>query len=155
MAGKIEWKQIIDDLIELCLKHGIPSSRPFVVSITASTVDVIKEVEVTKWRNIYRREFESVKHFKEWYQEQGFLPLLPSGSYKVDCDDYAQRLQVTALEQGYPVSTALIKNGMYYGQKVSGIAGAHAGNLVLIAGVYYYVEPEIGEIKLVKVTNRD
>ncbi len=128
-----------------------------VVKQVATVVKYVdKEVvkEVIKYRNIYSRQFKSVEHFKEWYKEQDFKRLGPSSIYKVDCDDYAERLQRTALHQGYSVSVALIKQGMYYGVKVSDILEPHAGNLVLIRGVYYYVEP-LKEPQLKKVVNRD
>lgn len=122
-------------------------------------VEVVKEIEVVKetvrWRNIYPRTFESVEEFKEWYYAQHFNPLLPSGVYEVDCDDYAQRLQITALQQGYPVSIALLKDGEYYGVGVSDIKEGHAGNLVMIEGTYYYVEPDPSKFNIVKVISRD
>ena len=126
-------------------------------------VEVIKEVEVlvevpvevVKWRNIYPRTFESVEEFKEWYLAQNFNPLLPSSAYTVDCDDYAEWLQRKALEQGYSVSIALIKNGYYYGAKVSDVKEGHAGNLVLIDGVFYYVESEPSKFSVIKVISRD
>lgn len=122
-------------------------------------VEVIKEVqvvnEIVRWRNIYDRNFDSVEQFKEWYYAQHFKPLFPSGVYKVDCDDYAQRLQITALRQGYPVSVALLKEGEYYGVNVSNIENGHAGNLVMIGGTYYYVEPDPSRFNIVKVVSRD
>ena len=126
-------------------------------------VEVIKEVEVlvevpvevVKWRNIYPRTFESVEEFKDWYYAQHFNPLSPSGVYKVDCDDYAQRLQITALRQGYPVSIALLKEGRYYDVNVSDIQEGHAGNLVMIDGTYYYIEPDPSKFNIVKVVSRD
>lgn len=122
-------------------------------------VEVIKEVEVVKetvrWRNIYDRDFDSVEQFKDWYYAQHFNPLSPSGVYKVDCDDYAQRLQITALRQGYPVSIALLKEGRYYDVNVSDIKEGHAGNLVMIDGTYYYIEPDPSKFSIVKVVSRD
>lgn len=122
-------------------------------------VEVIKEVEVVKetvrWRNIYDRDFDSVEQFKDWYYAQHFNPLSPSGVYKVDCDDYAQRLQITALRQGYPVSIALLKEGRYYDVNVSDIKEGHAGNLVMIDGTYYYIEPDPSKFNIVKVVSRD
>lgn len=122
-------------------------------------VEVIKEVEVVKetvrWRNIYDRDFGSVEQFKDWYYAQHFNPLSPSGVYKVDCDDYAQRLQITALRQGYPVSIALLKEGRYYDVNVSDIQEGHAGNLVMIDGTYYYIEPDPSKFNIVKVVSRD
>ena len=86
-------------------------------------VEVIKEVKIIKetvqWRNIYDRDFKTLEQFREWYYAQDFNPLFPSGTYKVDCDDYAQRLQIAALRQGYPVSIALLKEGRYYDVVVS------------------------------------
>lgn len=116
-------------------------------------VEVPVEVEVVKYRNIFPRQFESVKQFEEWYEAQRFAFLIPQkGS---DCDDFAERLQRIALVQGYPVSQALVWWGRYYNTKVSADVRAHAGNLVLIVDTYYYVEPAPGHFKLVKLVDRD
>ncbi len=138
----------------------LPAPPPEIIyERVEAPVEVVKEVEVikevVKWRTIFDREFESVKHFKEWYAAQNFKPLFPSPDHLVDCDDYAQRVQITALRQGYAVSVALVMNGVYYGKGVTDVPNGHAGILIQIKGTYYYAEPEPGEIELVKVTNRD
>jgi hypothetical protein len=112
-------------------------------------------VEVIKWRNIYHREFQSVEQFTEWYRSQGFTVLFPSGSYNVDCDDYAELVQIKALEQGYTISQALILNGNYYGTRVNDTVGGHAGNIVLIDNACYYFEPNPEKFNIKKIIDRD
>lgn len=127
---------------------------PFEV-IKEVPVEVIKEVEVVKYHHITAREWESVEQFTEWYEEQEFTTLMPSPVYKVDCDDYSEWLQRVALQQGYPVSEALAKGGLYYGVLVNKHSDSHAGNLVLIGNVYYWVEPQPNMFVIKKICNKD
>jgi hypothetical protein len=129
---------------------------PVIKEVEKTIVEVVEvEKEVIRWRPYPQvfKEFDSVEQFKQWYKSQGFKTIFPSGAYKVDCDDYAVRLQREALRQGYLISIALIRNGYYYGVKVG--EGNHAGNLVLIDCVFYYVEPDPKDFEIVKVVNRD
>lgn len=118
-------------------------------------VDSPPATEVIKYRNIFPRQFESIEQFEEWYGAQEFKPLFPSGAYQVDCNDYAGRLQRVALQQGYPVSQALVLDGRYYGIRVSGERDGHTGNLVLIGNTYYYIEPEPEKFKVVELVEKD
>lgn len=128
-----------------------------VIKTVYQEVPLIKEVEVVKevikHQDIYDRQWESVKQFTDWYYTQDFKALFPSSDYKVDCDDYAERLQIYALRQGYPVSVALSNDGTYYGVKVT--EKNHAANLVEINGVYYFVDMRPGVFGITKVVNRD
>ena len=141
------------------IKEYVPSPPEIIYERVEVPVEIIKEVEIVietvQWRNIYGREFDGVENFKEWYYAQNFTPLFPSGAYNVDCDDYAQRLQITALRQGYPVSVALIKAGKYYDVDVSPIKEGHVGNLVNISGTYYYIDVDGNELNIIKVVDRD
>lgn len=151
----------LNDEIEQCQKAV--ESRDVLIEWYKSqppkieTITEIKEVpiEVVKYRNIFPREFESVEQFEEWYEAQDFKPLFPSGAYQVDCNDYAGRLQRVALMQGYSISQALVLNGKYYGIRVSDMRDGHIGNLVLIDGIYYYVEPNPRKFKVIKIVERD
>jgi len=111
--------------------------------------------EVIKWRNIHPKQFESLEQFIEWYEDQGFTVLFPSGAYTVDCDDYAELVQRKALEQGYAISQALTLNGNYYGTRVNENAGGHVGNIVLIDNTYYYFEPNPEKFYIEKIIERD
>jgi len=128
----------------------------FVIQKVPVYVDRVKEVEVEKevirWRNIYPREFESLEHFKGWYKEQEFHPILPSPAYEVDCDDYAERVQWVALQQGYSVSCHL--GPTVYWRPPESYKG-HLFNMVIIGNDIYYLEPEPGRFKVWKVGEKD
>lgn len=113
------------------------------------------EVPVFKYRNIYARDFESLEQFTEWYEAQEFTVLFPSGVYLVDCDDYARRLQRTALQQGYSISQALALNGTYYGVRITQETTGHVGNIVLINDIYYWVEPNPERFYIRKIVAKD
>jgi len=114
-----------------------------------------KEVEVITYRNIYARKWESVEQFEQWYEDLDFRVLMPSGVYTVDCDDYSERLQRMALQQGYPVSEAMAKNHLYAGVWVTKINKLHAGNLILIGNDYYWVEPQPDMFNIKQLFERD
>ena len=114
-----------------------------------------REVEVITYRNIYARKWESVAQFKQWYEDLDFRILMPSSVYTVDCDDYSERLQRLALQQGYPISEAMAKNHLYAGVWVTKINGLHAGNLVLIGNDYYWVEPQPDMFNIKQLFERD
>lgn len=114
-----------------------------------------KEIEVIIYRNIHARNWESVEHFEQWYEDLDFRVLLPSPVYTVDCNDYSSRLQRMALQQGYSVSEAIAKNRLYAGVKVTKINGLHAGNLVLIGNDYYWVEPQPDMFNIKQLFERD
>jgi len=114
-----------------------------------------KEVEVIIYRNIYARKWESVEQFEQWYGDLDFRVLLPSSVYTVDCDDYSERLQRLALQQGYPVSEAMAKNRLYAGVWVTKAPGIHAGCMVLIGNDYYWVEPQPDMFNIKRLFERD
>ena len=114
-----------------------------------------KEVEVITYKNIRARNWESVEQFEQWYEDLDFRVLLPSSAYTVDCDDYSERLQRLALQQGYSVSEAMAKNHLYAGVWVTKINGLHAGNLVLIGNDYYWVEPQPDMFNVRQLFERD
>ena len=114
-----------------------------------------KEVEVITYKNIRARNWESVEQFEQWYEDLDFRVLLPSSAYTVDCDDYSERLQRLALQQGYSVSEAMAKNHLYAGVWVTKINGLHAGNLVQIGNDYYWVEPQPDMFNVRQLFERD
>ncbi len=124
------------------------------------TIREVVQVENTVYKNHTWHEFGSVQDVKDWYAKQGFEVLLPSGKYKVDCDNYALWVQRVAFAQGYySVSLALAQDGMYYGVKVTDKKNGHCGNLVLVTdpepNEFYWLEPDPRVFELVKVVNQD
>jgi len=113
------------------------------------------EVEVVVYHNTRKRSWDSVEQFEQWYEDLDFRVLLPSSVYTVDCDDYSERLQRLALQQGFPVSEAMAKNHLYAGVWVTKIGGLHAGNLVLIGNDYYWVEPQPDMFNIKQLFERD
>jgi len=113
------------------------------------------EVEVVVYKNIRARNWESVEQFEQWYEDLDFRVLLPSGAYTVDCNDYSERLQRKALQQGYSISEAMAKNHLYAGVWVTKINGLHAGCMVLIGNDYYWVEPQPGIFSIKQLFERD
>jgi len=104
------------------------------------------------------RQWDSIEQFTYWYNQQGFTDEIdPTSAEKVDCDDYALRLQTRAMSQGYAVSIALSWQGIYYGVIVddSGWKRGHAACLVDIGGMYYYVEPAPTQFSLIAIASRD
>lgn len=137
--------------VEIIVREPYPVTQEVLVY-----VDRVKEVEVEKeivrWRNIYPRAFESLEHFKEWYKAQEFHPMLPSPAYTVDCDDYAERVQWTALQQGYSVSLHLGPLAYWYPTETY---KSHMFNMVIIGNDMYFLEPEPGRFRIWKVGEKD
>ena len=137
--------------------------EPQIVTVNVTEIreiEVVKEVEKIVYHHRSPQEWESIEQFTEWYYSQGFTLLFPSGAYVVDCDDYAEWVNREALKQSYHISDALTWYSMYYNKKVTdkytSQEPGHAGNLVLIQGIYYYFEPNIKDFKgLIKVTDKD
>jgi len=101
------------------------------------------------------KEWESINQFIEWYGEQEFTVLMPSGAYKVDCDDYSARVQREALKDGYAVSQVLVNGNDYYGVRVRDATGGHAACMVMINKSYYYVEPSPRDFRIIYLVRRD
>ena len=121
------------------------------------------EVPVYVDREVYTpheyKEWTSVNQFIEWYGEQNFTALMPSGVYDVDCDDYSARVQREALKDGYAVSQVLLKGTDYYGVKVRESSVAHLACAIMVHGKtgykYYYVEPSPWSFKVLYIVRRD
>jgi len=103
--------------------------------------------------NIFPRQFESIEHFKQWYEEQGFIPLTIH-TPDADCNTSSVDLQRVALTQGYMVSQALTLNGIYFGKKVTDVMGGHAGNMIKIDDAYYFVESQPDNLKVAKICEK-
>jgi len=101
------------------------------------------------------KDWESVNQFIEWYREQDFTILMPSSAYKVDCDDYAARLQREALKDGYAVSQIIFVGTDYYTRTVREQTGGHAACMIMVEDKYYYVEPHPKHFKVIYLAQRD
>jgi len=112
---------------------------PYQVTVIREVEKIVTEtveVPVIEYIPTTYRTWETVEEFRAWFRKYN------KGKVDGDCDDYAERLQRIALEQGYAVSIALVDEyGLYYGVKVRDATTGHAGCLVDIKGQYYYVEP--------------
>lgn len=109
-------------------------------------------VEAEKEAYIYTRDWrqwESLAQFTAWAEDK--ITYLLEG----DCDDYAENLQLCALEDGYAVSCQMIYNGKIQGFEVSPVKGSHMGNLVMIGNNIYYVEPVPEYFRIVWLCERD
>jgi len=128
-------------------------------------VPVPYKIEIPVYRDqiveipIEYRSWTSINQFIEWYGRQDFAILMPSGVYKVDCDDYSARLQREALKDGYAVSQILVTGTDYYRIPVRESSGSHAACMVMIQGksgdTYYYVEPNPRFFKVQYLVSRD
>ncbi len=115
------------------------------------------EVQAVEYIPQTYRAWESVEQFREWFKANnvGRIPGDVPGD-DIDCDDYADRLQRIALEQGYAVSVALVDHyGTYYGVKVRDATTGHAGCMVDINEQYYYVEPYPWRDYIWRIGSRD
>ena len=112
------------------------------------------------------REFKDLSELTEWLKnnslpiriiagEDGRIDLTnPRSTSQYDCDDYAEDLQIKALEQGLLMSQQLLMNGQIYGIKVSEYTEPHMGNLAVIGNNIYYVE-SMPPHNVVRITSRD
>jgi len=144
---RIEYLTVIQEVPVLV---PVEVEKPYYITVVEKE---LVEVATTVYRDIHPRSFGSVATFKEWYQDQTFV--VSFSEDEEDNTDYSVKLQQEALKEGYSVSQALAKDGKYYGIKVTGEKGGHTGNLVLIKGTYYWVEPHPAEFEVIKLVKRD
>lgn len=89
---------------------------------------------------VIQREFKSKEEMVSWLRgnhvdKNLYVPVI------LDCDDFANKLQLQALEDGFIVSMELDHKGMYQGNDKS-----HMVNGVKIGNMYYIIEPQTDEI---------
>lgn len=121
------------EVIKTVIVHDTKYLRTITHEI--KTVEVIKEVptEYKPW--------ESVAHFREWNRinNVGKIPGDVEGD-DIDCDDYAERLQILALVQGYAISRHKVRNGCISGVQVRESMRPHMGCIINVDGHDYYTE---------------
>jgi len=138
----------------------VPEPYPIEVPVP---YEISKEVPVYVDRVVETpteyKPWKSVNEFIEWYGAQDFTVLMPSGAYKVDCDDYADRVQVAAMRDGRAVSQVLLNTPFYYGVKVRDSIVGHDACMILVHGKtgdkFYYVNPSPWSFKVIYIVNRD
>lgn len=116
---------------------------------------VIKEIEVPR----PLLQFENLAGLKKWLSNVKLIDIhfnvvdqRSNDVQKVDCDDYARRLQDRALQDGYMISFEVIRHAEYnslFKEKKIPIGAIHAINSVIIGNGVYYIEPQTQEIVLV------
>lgn len=128
--------------------------------VEQAPIEVIREVIVTQnvttekivYTNISTRQWESVEQCEAWIKDH-LINLWIVGDKLANCNDYSRIMQDTAMQEGYPISQALTWDTLYYGKTVNHINNGHAGNMVLINGVYYWFDPNPEYYRgLVKIT---
>ena len=66
-----------------------------------------------------------------------------------DCDDISEAMQRDALKDGYLMSVALVDGrGSICDVKVSNV-NYHAGCMTVVGNVFYFIEPQTGEVFLI------
>ena len=135
---------------------GAATVKPVVITkYQPYPVEVIREVEVVKEvvrevgveKPITYREFSSPEELKEWLAKDNTDTTLHliSGRYvgepiqidlDYDCDDYAEDLMLSALEEGYLISQDL--------------DGGHVRNFTYIGNDVWIIEPQDDEVWLYK-----
>jgi len=130
------------------------------------TIEVPTIAEMEKKVPQKFREFKDLTELTEWLKnnslpiriivsEDGRIDLVnPKSTSQYDCDDYAEDLQIKALEQGFLMSQQLLMNGQIYGIKVSEYTEPHMGNLTVIGNNIYYIE-SMPPHNVVRITSRD
>jgi len=128
-------------------------------------VEVLVEVPVETLIEvpIELREFESLGELEGWLDEN-IGPIVFIGSTNLssplsdprfDCDDYAERLQKRALNNGYYMSLQLVEDGHIFGIEVLDMPEAHMGCLTMIGNDIYYIEPLPPNKAIIRVASRD
>lgn len=117
----------------LMLGIAIASFALCYVLFVAPPVSASSEYYV-QYEPITYREWQSVEEFEDMFKGSAH-PLTSTA-----CLATAKNIKEYALSQGYPVSIALTQHGVYYDYVVSSNVGNHAGLLVDIQGVWYFVD---------------
>ena len=123
------------------------------------TQEITKEIEVERIRYVYRprelREFSDLAELEKWVMPRA-MGLIFTRKAWWDCDDFAERLQIMAITNGYLMSLSPVYLGDVWGKRVmirDWYVPYHMGNMTMIGNDIYYIEPQNG--KVVWVINRD
>lgn len=98
------------------------------------------------------REFSTLAELASWL-DVNMAVLWPVEEF--DCDDYAERLQIRAASDGYLLSCHLVENGKIYGIRVSDDTGPHMGNMAIVQNDVFFIEPQPGIFRIIKICVRD
>lgn len=94
------------------------------------------------------RWFNSVDELEAWVTSNRVI--IADGVS--DCDDYAERLMILALKDGYLLPVVPVYKGKVLGDRVLKSSEPHVGNWAWIGNRFYYIEPQYskqnGAIKL-------
>ena len=149
----------------LCFRvhYGQETFQPQVVTeyVTLPPVEVKAPGEVIKEVPRELRAFESLDELKGWLETDETdkyhvmrLVIEPgmSGTFNIGdcCEDYAVRLQESALDDGYTMSVSIIWWNEYnalFTQKQCHHGEKHALNLTIIGNRVWYIEPQNDEIQ--------
>ncbi len=112
------------------------------------------------------KEFASVEELDTWCRKNITILLVSDARGRIDfnnpvvtslndCDDYAERLQILALNAGYLMSCQLARYGQVYGVTVTDNIEGHMGNLVMMGNAVYYIEPNPCAYKIIYLCPRD
>ncbi len=126
------------------LTYSVPVVTMPSIFYVDNPYEVVKVVEVPGQDKISYvprpyKTWQSVEEFKTWADRIEIISLRAN-----NCVQVAQMLQQIALEDGYPVSEALVHGNLYDGVYVGGVTTGerdHDGLLVYIQGHHYYYEP--------------
>jgi len=130
--------------------HHIIYRTEYVDRVVREPIILEREIIVEKpvVRPIVLREFASLQELKDWLEQDktdatlfftGSVDLSnPYSKYANDCDDFAYRLQKSALTQGYLMSTEIIVKGREQ----------HMINSTIISNNIYFIEPQTDKVWL-------
>jgi hypothetical protein len=126
----------------------------------------VEKVVVQPGKPAPLKEFASLEELKKWCDKNVALIIVlraegptdlinPGTCVKTDCDDYAERLQRRAVNDGYIMSQQLVQDGKIFGVPVTDINGYHVGNLTVVGNDVYFIEPQPYSFQIVRVCSRD
>jgi len=115
------------------LKNQLQTKEAEINNLNSKIDELNKQIADLKRYKL--KEFSSIKELKAFLEEDD----TDARNYET-CVDYALRLRINAIKQGYNVSLALANYQLY------DYAASHAFNAVYINGELIYIEPQTDKI---------